>query len=113
MATLTIETVDEDGLNATYNSAAAGGDQFANNGEIILHVKNANVGAARTVTVDAPTVCNRGSTHDSVTTVPLSSDRFIGPFPTAYYNDANGNCQITYSDSGADITVAVLKVPKS
>jgi hypothetical protein len=112
MATLTVETIVEAGLNATYNAAAGGGDEFVNNGEIVLHVKNANGASARQVTVDAPTTCNRGSTHDSVVSVPLSSDRFIGPFPTAYYNDADGKCQITY-DNAADVTVAVLKVPKS
>jgi hypothetical protein len=118
VATFSVESVDEDGLAATYNSAAAGGDQFANNGEIVLHIKNTNA-SARTVTVTAqntsvskPGMGSLTKANASVSVPGTTGERFLGPFPTDAFNDSSGNCQITYT-AETGVTVAVLKVTKS
>lgn len=118
MATFSVESVDEDGLAATYNSAAAGGDQFANDGQVILHIKNTN-GSARTVTVTAqntsynkPGMGSLTKANASVSVPATTGERFLGPFPTDAFNDSNGNCQISYT-AETGVTVAVLKVIKS
>jgi hypothetical protein len=117
MATLSVESITESGVNATYNSAAGGGDQFANNGEVILHIKNSDA-SSHTVTVTAQqtshTIGNVGSVTKSSASVavPASGERFLGPFPTYAFNDSSGMAQITYT-SATGMTVAVIKVTKS
>lgn len=118
MADLTIQDVIEAGLNATYDAAASGGDAVQNlQGEVILHVKNANV-AARTVTIVAQGISKSVPDYGDMTkgnvvvNVPASEERFIGPFPKRAFNDANAKVQITYS-AVTDLTIAALRVPRA
>jgi hypothetical protein len=115
MATLSSENIDEDGLTATYNSAAGGGDQFVNDGMIVLHIKNTDA-SEHTVTVTAQNTSETLPGYGTVTkanasvAVPATTgERFLGPFPKRAFNDANGMCQITYT-SATGMTVAVLRV---
>jgi hypothetical protein len=80
--------------------AAAAGDSFSNNGKVLIRVINGDV-AAKTVTFDDP-----GSTSptgasafnpDVAVTVNAGTDKVIGPFPTARFNDANGRVQMSWS----------------
>jgi hypothetical protein len=111
MATLSVETIVDSGLAATYNAAAAGGDTFVNDGSErqFIHVKNANGAATRTVTVAPSTATTTKPGFGTVTRgnisviVPISGERFIGPFPELAFGDPD----IQYS-SEADVTVAVL-----
>jgi len=111
MATLAVETPDLDGLDATYNAAAGGGDEFANDGRVILHVKNGGGGSVDvTVTSQRTDGDPIGTTSDdSVTSVPNGEDRFIGPFLPAAFNDADGLVQVGYSGV-TSVTVAVLSL---
>lgn len=113
MATLSVENVTESGLDATYNSAAAGGDDFQNDSSerIFLHVKNGDA-SSHTVTVTAEDssleVPGYGTVSKSNVSVdvPASEDRFIGPFPRFAFGNTPA---ITY-DAVTSVTVAVLKV---
>lgn len=115
MATLTRQDITEAGLEASYASAASGGDQVANDGRTVLHVKNAG-GAARTVTVTAQdsseSVPGFGTMTraDIAVAVPDAGDRFIGPLPLEAFNDAAGNIQISYS-AVTGVTIAALRLP--
>lgn len=116
MATLTVESVVSTGLDATYNSAASGGDTFANNnvraGRVFLHVKNADA-SSKTVTVTpeitSTTVPGFGSVTKAAIAVaiPAGEDRFIGPLPLTAFGAAPA---ITYS-AVTSVTVAVIEVP--
>ena len=116
MATLTPQDASESGLTHTFISVAAGGDQFANNGKVILLLKNTN-GSPRTVTVTAQqsTVTKPGfgsltKSNASVSVPATTGEVVLGPFPIDAFNDASGNCLITYTaDSG--VTVAVVRLP--
>jgi hypothetical protein len=115
MATFSSQNVGESGLTATYNAANAGGDEFVNDGMIILHIKNTD-GSEHTVTVTAQntseTVPGYGSmtkSNASVAVPATTGERFLGPFPIRGFNDTNGKCQITYT-SATGMTVAVLRV---
>lgn len=122
MADLTVQSVDEDGLEATYNSAASAGDTFTNTGDVILHVKNTN-GATRVITVTAQTsavqdVPGMGTMTHADATMTISAttgELFMGPFPTHIFNTLSGanagKASITYS-AVAGVTVAVLRVRK-
>lgn len=97
MATLAVQPIDRDGEHADYVAAAAGGDQFVNDGRTVIHVKNTNA-ATRTVTVNSQRLCDQGFDHDIALVVPATTgDEFLGPFPTERFNDVNGMVQLTYS----------------
>lgn len=114
MATLTVQSITESGLNATYSNAAAAGDTFANTpqGRTFLHVKNGDA-SSKTVTVtavdaseDFPGWGTMSKSNVSVA-IPAGEDRFIGPFPIKAFG---GDPDITYS-AVTSVTVAVMKVP--
>lgn len=113
MATLSVQSVVEAGLNATYSSAAAGGDTFANTNDnrIIIHVKNGDA-SSKTVTI-APEVASRSVSGFGTMTkatisvaIPAGEDRFIGPFPFTAFGV---NPDIQYS-AETSVTLAVLRV---
>ena len=110
MAVLTVQQVALAGLTPTYASAAAGGDSFANDGNVVLHVKNTNA-AARTVTVTSQVQATPGRVAaNNAVVVPLTvGDKFIGPFDPTIWNDANGLTQITYS-AETGVTIAAVRV---
>lgn len=103
MAELSIQRVSLTGLNPTYAAAAAGGDTFANDGSIMLHVKNGSAGSV-TVTVDAITLCNHGFDHDAAPAIPAGEERMIGPFTTKRFGSVPA---VSYS-AAASVTVAAI-----
>lgn len=113
MATLTVQSVTESGLDGSYSAAAGAGDTFVNDttGRTFLHVKNGDA-SSHTVTV-TPVITSRSIegfgtlTKSGVSVaIPAGEDRFIGPFPyTAYGADPD----ITYS-AVTSVTVAAIKV---
>lgn len=109
MATLTVQETLVTGLEATYDAAANGGDEFVNNGDTYVHVKNAG-GSDRTVTVASQVspVPEGTQIDDKDVVVQAGEERFIGPFLQSAYNDSSGMVQLTYS-SEADLTLAVIK----
>ena len=113
MALITPQQIVLAGIIPTYEVCAAGGDEFVNSGQIVIHVKNVNGSLARTVTIDCYTPCNYGldTEHDVAVVVAGPGESVIGPFPKARFNDANGRVQITYSDSAADLSIAVVDLP--
>lgn len=107
MATLTTQVVSDTGLEATYDTAAAGGDQCATGTGVLLHVKNADA-SSHTVTLASPQV-HRGdlAVDNRDVIVPAGEDRFIAV--PDFYRGSDGLCSITY-DAVTSVTVAVLRV---
>jgi hypothetical protein len=110
VAVLTVQQVALAGLTPTYAAAAAGGDSFANDGEVFLHVKNTNA-AARTVTVASQRPATPGlAPANNAVVVPLTvGDKMIGPFDPTVWNDTNGLVQITYT-AETGVTVAAIRL---
>lgn len=105
MAVLTVSQSVVD--RALTTVAAATGDQFPNDGAVVLYVKNAGV-SSRTITLTpgGPVV---GLALTPVTVVVgVGQERVIGPFEPLYWNDANGMVNIGYS-SLLGVTVAALR----
>jgi hypothetical protein len=113
MAILTVQRPGIGGATLTLTAAASGGDSFRNTGVESFEITNAHASASRTVTFDSPGTCSFGlsanAAHDAVITVAAMTTKIIGPFPTGRFNDTNGRVQVTYSDSAADLSVAVVK----
>ena len=107
MATLSVENIAVTGLNATYNAVAAS-DEFANDGNVIVHVKNGD-GSANTVTITTPQTVNGLAVADAGGSVPAGEDRFFGPFPRATYNDGSGNVTVSHSNTTSN-TIAVMRI---
>lgn len=117
MATFAVQRPSPLGASLSLAAASAGGDQFANSGVEYFQILNSHATAPRTVTFDSPQACDFGlsanAAHDRAIVVPGVSGApanrvVVGPFPVERFNDANGNIQVTYSDSGADLTLAVM-----
>lgn len=114
MATLTVQSIDlTTGLAPTYAAAAAGGDEYANDGKTYLHVKNGG-GSSITVTV-TPTA---SATDDPqfgriipaarAFTVANGAERILPFFAQGGYNNANGRVAVTYSGV-TSVTVAAIQ----
>lgn len=112
MATLTVQTYNENGLSATMSAAAGGGDQFTNTGKEVLVIKN-NDATSKTITITAQTTTGLAADLGIVEkanrtlAVPASGVGIIGPFPKAAFNDSSNFVQITYS-AVTSVTVAVI-----
>jgi len=120
MAALTINEIDDDGLDYSGALAAAdaGGDTIKEDGtqRSFLAVDNGG-GSEITVTitaqdtkVDAPGV-GEVDIADMSVAVPAGEDRLIGPFPSAFINDS-GNVEVGYSDV-TSVSVAALRLKRA
>lgn len=113
MATLTVEDAAIGGLTATFNTADAGGDEFANDGQTVAVVKNSSGSNAYTVTISAPGKYKGQTITAPTATVDTSSDgEVIGPFPPDIFNNSNGRVALAYTGTApaTDLTVAVVRV---
>ena len=108
MAQLTVQQSLNSGLEATFSSANSGGDYFVNDGKTFIEIVNGG-GSDITLTVDSPTECNQGSTHDVTVTVTAGERRHVGPFDKSRFNDDDGMVQLTYSDV-TSVTIAAIKL---
>jgi len=96
MATLAVIDPVLEGVVFTPVAAAAGGDQFPNDGNTLLYVNNGS-GAPITVTIVAQYVDGNVPLTDVATAVAAGGARIFGPFPTRYFNNALGLVSLTYS----------------
>ena len=111
MATLSVQNIvrSGNGLDPTYAAAAAGGDEFVNDGKrTFVHFLNANV-AVRTVTIATPKTVAGLAVADLAVVVPATGEAMVGPFPADTFNDGDGKVQMTYSTE-VDLTIAVIQV---
>ncbi len=110
MAALTMQDVVRAGIAPTYAAADVAGDNFVNDGRIMIHLKNTNA-AVRNVTVITQMVVDGKAVADDLIAIPATTgDKMIGPFPPTIYNDVNGKVQLTY-DAVTNLTIAVIRLP--
>lgn len=110
---LTVTDLSRAGYSHTAGKAAANvdGNYWANDGRIFLAVTNGSGGSitvtlvwgASGVTVDGQTPTQR------TVAIAAGATTFIGPFPTATYNDATGNANVTYS-AVTSVTVSACRL---
>lgn len=112
MADITPQVIVAEGIVRSHEGCASGGDAFVNSGRHYISVINAHAADPRTVTVNSQVNCNQGVDHDVAVVITAAQDeKIFGPFPKDRFNDADGKVQITYSDSAADLTIAVFELP--
>ncbi|MFJ9027566.1 hypothetical protein ACIRQP_03420 [Streptomyces sp. NPDC102274] len=108
MALLAAQQLPLSGLQATYASAAVGGDLAPVGEKLVLHVRN---GSGSTVTVTAATPGTVGdlAVADAIQAVPAAGSVFI-PLKSVFRDPMTGRASITYS-AVTTVTVAVLQLP--
>ena len=109
MSTLTVAAASRAGVDMTGAACAGGGDAFANTGQEILHIINAD-GSPHTVTIITQATADSPALAISDLAVVCAANKTtaIGPFPPGLYNDAGGLVQITYS-AVTSMSAKVLK----
>ena len=113
MAALTRQQLKlQSGGNAVnWQAASAGGDEFVNTeGSAYLFVKNAS-GSSRTLTISVEETRTGAAlvTPDITVTVADSTEKVIGPFPPATFNDSDGNVNISI-DTETSVSYDVMYV---
>jgi hypothetical protein len=108
--TLTVNDIDTSGIDqpATLAAANADGSKWVGSGREFLMVENGS-GGEITVTVAAQENCNLGFSHNIAVAIPAGEGKSIGPFAPAIYEDAAGDCHVTFS-AVTTVTVAVFKL---
>lgn len=109
MAELTVQNIVVTGLEATFASAAGGGDTFRNDGKTLLEVVNGS-GADITVTITTPATAGGIAIDNPAIVVTAGERRHIGPFEPALFNNSSGLVAITYSGV-TSLTIAALRLP--
>ena len=106
MAVLTAQTIVITGLTPVYSGVSAN-DEFANDGNMYLHVINGG-GSPCNVTFTTPGKVAGVEIEDPVVAVPAGAERKIGPFPTDIFNAADGNVDVAFSFT-TSVTAAPTK----
>src|SRR5262245_696832 len=113
MATLTTQAITRAGPTPTYAAVAGGGDACEVGDDIFLHFKNTNA-ATYTVTLAIPSSAsaypNVTYTNPQVTIPATTGDKMIGPVSNLFRDVTTGLCQITYTGTTTNGTVACLKL---
>lgn len=117
MATLTTQVIVRTGITPSYAAVTGGGDACECGDDIYLHFKNTNA-ATYTVTLAIPASKSSYSTvtYTSTTvTIPATTgDKLVGPItPTLYKDDTTGLCQLTYTGTTTNGTVAAVKLQET
>lgn len=109
MATLAIQTIDNDGLIPAYVSAAGGGDKVVCGAGAFVHYKNGS-GGSITVTLETPqTVDGNLAVGDRAVAIGAGAEAFIA-VPNLYKDPTDGLAHLTYSGV-TSLTVASLRAP--
>ncbi len=108
MATLTVASAAETGVDMTGAACAGGGDAFANSGLEVLHITNAD-GSPHTATIVTQVTSDGLAVTALAVVCAAGKTTAIGPFKPGIFSDANGLVQITYS-AVTSMSAKVLKV---
>jgi hypothetical protein len=108
MAVLDKQKINSNGVAPTFSAASATGDQFKNDENTFLHVKNGSA-ASITVTISSQETCNHGFVHHLSIAVPAGGERMVGPFNRTRFNNDTGNVEVSYS-AVTTVTVAAISI---
>jgi len=108
MAVLTKQTASRSANAITMAAAAAGGDKFDNTGSELVLIKNGS-GSPVTLTITTPATMDGLAVTDRTVAIPAGEMHLLGPWPTKYYNDSNGQVSLGYS-AETSVEVAIIGV---
>lgn len=109
MALLTAAVLARTGVDIAGVTPGGSGDTFVNTGQEYVIVKNSSGGSIN-VTLDVVATVDGAAVTDPVVAVGAGVEKMIGPFPTGWYNDGNGQAKVTCSAT-TSVTIKVVKLP--
>jgi hypothetical protein len=105
---LTVQQIVRAGLTPSYSAANVDGHSIANGGEReFLHVKTGST--ACDVTIVTPGTVDGLAVADRTISIGTSSERMIGPFPRAQYNQADETVHANFS-AVTQVTCAAIRI---
>jgi hypothetical protein len=90
----------------TYVAFTADGAEFANNGEVLLIIKNDDV-STHYFTVTTPATYYGMAVADLYFTITASGEEIAGPFAPNLYNDSDGDVAIAVSSHTSTTAAAI------
>lgn len=87
-----------------------GTEKWLNTGREYVEVTNGS-GSAITLTFTIQSKIDGQSVANLTVSVPAGDVVSVGPFPTAWYNDAQGNCNMSYSATSSVKVLVVQMIP--
>lgn len=97
------------GLTPVFTAANVLGHSVANDGHVMLEVKNGSASPIN-VTVQTPGTVDGLAISELVVVVPATSgDKMIGPFPPGIYNQPDGTIYVDFSDV-TTVSVAAVRM---
>ena len=111
MASLSVNTfaLDASGLSLSWDSAAASGDTFVNNGKTVFIGYNTAASSATMTFAATQAITDASlSVPDLVITVAQNKYVAVGPLPRATFNNASSKVAVTYA-SASSLAVVVVK----
>ena len=113
MATLSTQQISRAGITPSYAAVTGGGDACEVGDDVYLHFKNTNA-ATYTVTLAIPasasTYPNVTYTNPAIVIPATTGDKLIGPISALFKDVTTGLCQITYTGTTTNGTVAGCKL---
>lgn len=100
------------GIVGTERDGHADGHSVANDGRIIMVVRNSGAGS-HTISALTPGTVDGNAVADLSITVAAGVTRIVGPFPTSVYNQADGALYVDFDASPTEVKVQYVKVPLS
>lgn len=97
------------GIVPTFGAVTASDTLPNSDGKTVVYVKNASGGSIN-VTVTGQGKMDDISVPNRVIAVAAGTDKVIGPFNPAMYNDANGAVTLAFS-AQASVTLAAFQLP--
>ncbi len=97
---LTVNEVTRTGLATptAQNADVANGHSVANDGKVFVLVGNSAATATRTTTFQTPGTVDEQLVADRTVAVPISSSKYVGPFPPVQYGDTL-NIDVDHADT--------------
>lgn len=111
MATLAIQSIDNDGLAPVYVAAAGGGDKVIPGAGAYVHVKNGDSTSTNVILATPGTVDGTLQVDDRTVAVPAGTERKIA-VPNLYKSPVDGLASITYSKV-TSLTIGSFRAPVS
>ena len=111
MATLAVQEIVAAGITPTYAAVTALGDEFPNDGNTYVELKNSSGANSYTITFTTPATYQGVAVADPTVTVGTNGNKKIGPFPPQAFNNSSGRVAIGYTGTvpATDLTIGVFK----
>lgn len=93
---LSVQEMTSTGVAAVFHAAAAAGNHFANDGNVLVEIHNGHTGPW-TVTINSIAPCNQGFDHDVVISIPAGARWRLPTLDPGRFNNAAGHVSLTYS----------------